>query len=763
MSSALGKEIRRFDSDEKVRGQAVFAADVHLSGELHAKFLPSPHAHAEILTIRTAEAEALPGVVAVVTAADIPDSPRYDPGSRLHAFMARRFVVFQGQPVAAVAAVDLPTAEAALALIEVEYRLLPVVATLSDALAPDAVSVAKDERLEAISGAGHTQLVGVSGDKAEDEKAQANVASKIIFRHGDVEAAFEQSDLIVENMYMVPVVHQGYIEPHAVVARWDTEDRVTVWECVQGAFAARDLIAHTLNIPHANITVNTTEIGGGFGGKIEGLFTPIAVLLAKKAKRPVRLVVTRTEEFLASNPAPASRVYIKSGAKKDGTLTGLQAEVQLDTGAFPSGWIMNAVTFGLRNTYNFPAWHLTSMEVLTNKASAGSYRAPGAPNASFAIESQIDELAYQLGIDPLEFRRRNLLHEGDLLATKEPQVKTGAKHLLDAFEENASWPPEHMAYVSEDGWLHGYGLALGGWDGGNGPASAVMTLDAGGRFGVLLGTVDLTGTFTGMAQIAAEALGVSAERIVVRKGSPGVAPFAPMSAGSQTIYATGAAVLEAACDLKAKMYAHAAATLETTPDAVGNTDEHVYRLDDPSATVSFEQLFELGSEWFATGGPLIGVGSAEQRDRAPGYSAAVVHIAVEPTTGLVKLLDLTLAQDVGKAINPHLIRGQMHGGAVQSVGFALWEEVLYTEQARVRNASLLDYRLPTFADIPNIQTIIVEAPGGNGPYGAKIAGEPSIITPLAAIANAVRVAVGVRFTEMPITPERVWQAMQKTH
>jgi CO/xanthine dehydrogenase Mo-binding subunit len=610
-------------------------------------------------------------------------------------------------------------------------------------------------------GSGHTQLAAVLEKETPvgEGTELTNIADTNIFRHGDVGAAFAESDVIVGNTYTVPVVHQGYIEPHAVLAHWDRPGHVSVWECVQGAFAARDMIARVLGIPQTSITLNTTEIGGGFGGKVEGLFAPIAVLLAKKAMRPVKLVLTRKEELMGSNPAPHSIIKIKTGAKNDGTLTALEAEILVDAGAFPSGWIMSSITLSLRNSYKINTWYLKGMEILTNKANIAAYRAPGGPNASFAIESQIDELAHQLGMDPVELRLKNLLEEGDPLANMDPQVHTGAREVLESLVASGSWPNVPLQGQDEDGWLRGRGVAMGGWDGGNGPASAIAILDADGRFRIVLGTVDLTGSFTSLAQIAAEALGVSINRVVMGKASPDYAPFAPMSAGSQTIYAMGPAVKEAASDLRSKLLEHAADGLGVLKEELEIDDEGIFVAAKSSLRLSFEGLYQSSTEWFATRGPLIGQGSAPLRQRAPSYSASVAEVAVDPETGYVRLTRLTTSQDAGKAINPMLVKGQIQGGSVQSAGFALWEEIMYTEDGRIQNPSLLDYHMATAADLPMIEAIVVEVPGGDGPYGAKIVGEPSIIPPVAAIANAIRAAVGVRICALPISPERIWRAM----
>jgi CO/xanthine dehydrogenase Mo-binding subunit len=755
----IGEAIPRLDSIEKVTGLGTFAADVRLPGMLVGKFLVSPHPHAEILSIDTSKAENLPGVHAVVTADDISDKVRYNPASRFHAFLARQYVVFAGQPVAAVAADDLATAEAALDMIEVTYRPLPVVASLEQAIEPDCISVLHGQPIKEQVGSAHTQGVVIDDgeDEEELENESPNVADETSFSYGDFETAFTDSAVVIENTYTVPTVHQGYIEPHGVTAYWDKPDHVIVWECVQGVFAARGIIADGMGIPSTNITLNATDVGGGFGGKGEGIFGPIAVLLAKEAKRPVQLILTREEELIGANPAPHSIIRIKTGARADGTLTAVEADILVDAGAFPTGWIMANITATLRDNYRFEAWHVHGREVLTNKASVSSYRAPGAPNAHFAMESQIDEIALALGIDPLEVRLKNVIREGDLLTGKSPQDPVGSQEVLQAVAEHKAWL-EPISHVSSD-LLHGRGMSFGSWAGSNGPAGAVVYLESGGKFRFVIGTVDLTGSFTGLAQIAAEALGVSVDKIVMTKSSPDHAPFAPMSAGSQTIYAMGAAVLEAACDIRSKLLTHVAHDFGSYEADLAVDDDGIYLITQPDRRLTFSTLYELGTEWFAEFGPVIGVGSAPQRQRAPGFAACVAEVDVEPRTGKISLTKLTMFQDVGRAINPLLIEGQMQGAAAQSAAMALWEELIFDGAGQVSNRSLLDYRMPTAVDMPNIDTVIVEAPGGDGPFGAKLVGEPPMTVAVTAVANAVANATGKRVCDLPITPERVWRAM----
>lgn len=757
----IGKSVLRLDSVYKVTGIGSFAADIRLPGLLVGKFLASPHPHAEILSIDGSKAKALPGVRAVVTAADISPKVHFNPASRFHAFLARQFVVFAGQPVAAVAADDLATAEAAIDLIEISYRLLPVVASPEQAIEHGCAAVLHGH--EEIKHGGSAHAAEITMDESVQVTNQAitlpNVVDENIFSYGDVEAAFAASDIIIENTYTVPVVHQGYIEPHGVTAHWDRPDHVIVWECVQGTMAARAIIADGLGIDPTNITLNATEIGGGFGGKGEGIFGPIAVLLAQKAMRPVQLILTREEELIGSNPAPHSIIWVKTGARADGTFTAVEADVLVDAGAFPTGWIMTNITANLRDNYRFEAWHLRGREVVTNKASVSSYRAPGAPNAHFAMESQVDEIARALDRDPLQIRLQNVIQEGDMRSTKEPQDRIGANEVLAAVARHPAWTTDIP--VTKAKLLQGRGMSLGSYTGGGGPASAVVFLDAGGKFRFVVGTVDLTGSYTSLSQIAAEALGVSVERIVMTKGSPDHAPFAPMSAGSQTIYAMGAAVLEASCNIRDILIGHVAKDFEVRQSALALDDDGVYVVSQPSKRHSFSTLYELGTEWFAEYGPIVGVGSAAQRQRAPGFAACIAEVNIEPKTGKISLTRLTMFQDVGKAINPLLIEGQMQGAAAQSASMALWEELAYDEAGQVRNRSLLDYRMPTAADMPFIETVILEAAGGDGPFGAKLVGEPPMTVPISAVANAVAAAIDRRVCDLPITPERVWRALQQ--
>lgn len=753
-SQPVGLRRPRVDARAKLTGQAYFGNDIPVQGTLVARFKGSPYAHAEILSIDTHLARQIPGVRAVLTADDLPDLPEYDPHSRSQAFLARRYALFYGQPVVAVAAVDAAIAEEALDQIFVKYRPLPPVVDLEQACQPGSPLVSRSPARRLPDGSWPPDPpLPTPG---------SNIAEQAVYKHGDLQAAWEASDVVVENTYTVASVHQSYLEPHVATAWWDRDDHLIVWEPVQGAFAARTTLAQAVGLPEPQVEIRPTEIGGGFGGKIYGLYAPLAAWLARLAKAPVRLVLTRQEELCAGNPAPHSIIRIKTGATAQGELTALEAEVLVEAGAFASGWIMSSIATLLKNSYHFRAWLIRGYEVLTNKPSITSYRAPGAPNAAFAIESQIDELSRRLQRDPLQFRLANLSLEGDLQANLDPQPPIGTRQVLEAIAAHPAWnsplPPP------EEGWLAGRGLALGMWEGGTGPAAALAILEADGTFRIVTASVDLTGSYTSMAQIAAQALGVSAGRVRVERGNTAAAPFAPEASGSQTVYAMGAAIKMAAEDLRQRLLQAAAPHLEVeSSDAemlaaqLTLDDEAVYRRAQPDKRISLVELYRLGVEWYATHGPLVGIGSAPLRQRAPGSAACLAEVQVEPRTGRVRLTRLVLAQDTGVAINPLLVEGQIQGGVAQAAGLALWEGLRYDEQGRLLNPSLLDYRLPTAADLPPIEPIIVQVAGGDGPFGAKLVGEPSIVPPAPAIANAVRDAIGRRPTELPMRAELIWQ------
>lgn len=754
----VGLAIPRPDGPEKVTGQVQYVADLKPRGLLHAKLLRSPHAHARVVRIDASRARALAGVRAVLTAADIPELKRQAP-TRAHAVLAIDRVVFAGQPVAAVAADEPAIAEEALDLIDVEYEVLPAAVDPLASMKPGAPPVAdagtEADTSEALA---HGSVSGVATE-AKPAKA-VNIAQQARLHRGDVAQGFAESDIVIENTYRVPMVHQGYLEPHAVLAQWDTTGLLTLWASTQGSFNTRSEVADVLGLPENRIKVIPMECGGGFGGKIRALCEPITALLARATGRPVRYVMTRREELEAGMPAPQVIIRLKTGVKRDGTLMALDGEVVIEAGAFSGAVLAVSATF-LASLYRWPAFDVRGFEVLTHKPSIAAYRAPVAPHTIFALDSQMEQLSRALDVDPVEFRLRHLQREGNPMANGQPWLSNGAVEVLSRLAEHPLWKgrAEWKARGGKDGRVRGTGLALGGWLGGLQPSGATVRLNPDGSLGVLTGQVDIAGTNIALAQIAASAYGIDVDKVRITTGDTDVAPVTGLSAGSKTIYTVGVAVMEAAKDARRQTLEIAAKELEASVHDLQIEDERVVVRGVPDRGISLAQIGKKGNQFMSKTPPVLGVSSPAFSQQAPAFAAELARLEVDPETGDVTLHDFVVVQDVGRAINPLGVEGQMQGGAVQSLGMALTEALLYDEHGRLTNPSLLDYRKLTAADLPNIETIIVEKPSPAGPYGARGVGEPPIVPAPAAVANAIHDAIGVRITELPLTPERIATAL----
>ncbi|HEY7364336.1 MAG TPA: xanthine dehydrogenase family protein molybdopterin-binding subunit [Methylomirabilota bacterium] len=754
----VGLAIPRPDGPEKVTGRVQYVADLQPRGLLHAKLLRSPHAHARIVRIDTSRARALPGVRAVLTAADIPELKKKAP-TRSHAVLAIDRVVFVGQPVAAVAADELAIAEEAIDLITVEYQVLPASVDPLKSMQVGAPPVADAGTEADTSEAMAHGAVTVAKADAPPPKA-ANVSQQSRLHRGDLAKGFAESDFILEQTYRVPMVHQGYLEPHAVLAEWDRTGFLTLWASTQGSFNTRSEVADVLEMSENQIKVIPMECGGGFGGKIRALCEPITALLAKATGRPVRYVMTRREELEAGNPAPQVIIRLKTGVKRDGTLKALEAETVLEAGAF-SGAVLAVSAVFLASLYKWPAFEVRGAEVLTHKPSIAAYRAPVAPQTIFAIDSHMEQLARALQLDPVEFRRRHLIAEGDPMANGQPWQSNGGREVLDRIAEHPLWKSraEWKASGGNGHGLRGTGLALGGWLGGLQPTGATVRLNPDGTVSVLTGQVDIAGTNIALAQIAASAYGVDIEKVRITTGDTDVAPVTGLSAGSKTVYTVGTAVLQAAEDARRQTLQIAATELEAAVQDLELIDGRVSVRGMPDRGITLAQIGKKGNLYMSKVQPVLGVSRPAFSQQAPGFAAQLARIEVDPDTGEVTVHDFVVVQDVGKAINPIGVEGQMQGGAVQSLGMAMTEALMYDDKGRLMNPSLLDYRKLTAADLPDIETIIVEKPSPSGPFGARGVGEPPIVPAPAAIANAVEDATGVRITETPITPERIALAL----
>jgi CO/xanthine dehydrogenase Mo-binding subunit len=756
----IGLSIPRPDGPDKVTGKVQYVADIAPRGLLQAKLLRSPHAHARIVKIDVSKARALPGVRAVLTAADIPELKRKAP-TRAHAVLAIDRVVFAGQPVAAVAADELAIAEEALDLIEVEYQVLPAAVDPLQSMKPGAPPVA-DAGTEADTSEALAHSA-VAMAKGETPTKAVNVTQSSQVKRGDVAKGFAESDVVIEHTYRVPMVHQGYIEPHAVLAEWDRAGNLTLWASTQGSFNTRSEVADVLGMEENRIKVIPVECGGGFGGKIRALCEPITAILARVTARPVRYVMTRREELEAGMPAPQVIIRLKTGVKKDGTLMALEGETIIESGAF-SGAVLAVSAVFLGSLYRWPAFDIKGSEVLTHKPSVAAYRAPVAPQSIFAIDSQMEALARALKLDPVEFRARHLSHPGDPMVNNQPWASMGASEVLQRAAAHPVWK-DRAAWKTgaPDGRLRGVGISLGGWLGGLQPTGATVKLNPDGTLAVLTGQVDIAGTNIALAQIAATAYGVDIEKVKITTGDTDVAPVTGLSAGSKTVYTVGVAVMQAAQAARKQTFEIAAAELEAAIDDLELIDGKVVVRGVPDKGVTLQQIGKKGNLYMSKVEPVLGAAHPAFSQQAPAFAAQIARIELDPDTGEVTLRDFVTVQDVGKAINPLAVEGQMQGGAVQSLGIALTEGLIFDDQGRLTNPSLLDYRKLTAADVPNLETVIVEVPAPAGPFGARGVGEPPIIPAPAAIANAIDDAAGVRLTQLPLTPERIALAIANKH
>ncbi len=752
----LGKRVPKADALERVVGQARYSADFHLPGMLHGKILRSPHAHARIRRIDYAKALALPGVVAVITAGDFRSGPSqpadghapegaYDPGheeehtagSRPNAnrtVFAGAKALWAGQPVAAVAAVSLQAAEEALGLIEVAYEVLLTVETAEQAMQPAAPLL-------------HSNLFTTTLGKNADKPS--NVATYIELSRGDVAQGFRQADVIVEDTYRTRVISQGYLEPRATLARVDATGKLTIWSSSQGSFSIQQQVAEILNLPLDKVNIIPAELGGSFGSKNQCILEPMAALFAIKTGRPVKIVMGRDEEFKAGRPGAASVIQVKMGVKRDGTLTAAEIKVIMDGGAFPGGPVGAATTTGI-GPYRIANFHIQGYDVVTNKPPVGAYRAPGSPQAAFAVEQHIDRLAKALSIDPLDLRLKNIAGEGDRLPTDAPLPKVGFQTTLETVKNSPIWKQRPAKP------FQGRGIACGMWLGGLQPNSCFLKLNGDGSLGLMVGTVDVTGTRTTFKQMVAHEFQLSVDDVAVTTLDTDTAPYASTAAGSKTTYTMGIAIKQASDNLKRVLQARAATTLDLPLDQVGYRAGHFHSQRDPSRTVS---LKDLGARSVtAGGGPLLASGSAGTFKAAPSFAAHVVDVEVDPETGKVTVLAYHAFQDCGFAINPTMVEGQMQGGVAQGVGWALTEEFVFSDGV-MRNPTFLDYRMPTSLDLPLIDSTLVQVPNPESPYGVRGVGEVPIVPPMAAMANAIADAAGVRINELPMSPERVFWAI----
>jgi CO/xanthine dehydrogenase Mo-binding subunit len=750
---SIGVSTPRRDSEPKVRGATRFAADLPVNDLLHARLLLAHDAHALIKSIDTTAARELPGVVAVLTADDLPIVAT-GPG-RAKRPLAREEIVYAGQPLAIAVAETEALAADAIELIDVELEHLEAVVDLEAATRPGAPparihTAAEGEGSDISDAHAAVAAAGVEGEDLSD-----NVLGSARLANGDVDAALAASEVVVAARFTTPWVYQGYIETQTATAWFDLDGELVVSTSTQGPFPTRSELMDLFGLPAERLRVRGAPLGGGFGGKMM-IVEPLVVGAALVLRRPVRLAMTRSEDFAAANPAGAEILDLEIGADRDGRLTGIRARVLADRGSTDDFGVESIAAMLTAGPYRWQAHELTALGVATNRVTFGAYRAPAAPQAAFAVESLIDELAERLGIDPLELRLSNVAVVGDTGVSGQEFKVFGARECLERVGAHPMWTGRGS--LPED---EGVGLAIGWWPGGYEPAAAVCRLDSDGRLTIVTGAADMTGVETTFAAIAADAFGVSADEVRVNYADTSSAPYAGMSGGSKITYTVGRAVEMAALEARERLLEVAAEELEIAPEDLEIADGAVRPVGVPAKAMPIAQLAQKVLTFGSPYPPVEGHGRVSLSP-APQSAAHLSHVRVDRDTGAVTVLGHVIAQDVGRALNPALVEGQMQGGATQGLGWALLEELAYDEHGQPVAGSFVDYAMPTAGGVPRIDTEVVEVPAPDGPYGAKGVGEAPVVGVPGAVANAIAAATGgVRPRRLPMTPERVWRAIEE--
>ena len=750
----IGTRPIRHDAWDKVTGQARYGADIRFPGLLHGKILRSPYAHALIKSIDASQALKLPGVRAVVTSADLPrlsgrpvdvaEGAPLNPRFLSNNVLAAEKALYRGHAVAAVAADNPHIAEEALSLVHVEYEPLPAVLDGKEAM--EAGAPILHQRLFTSEG----DFFRAGGLRDEDDDAQpSNVASHFVFQIGEPEQGFNEADVVVEGEFYTRTVHQGYIEPHTATALWNRDGKITIWDSSQGQFSMRDLTAAVLDLPVSQIKVVPMEIGGGFGGKLYIYFEPVAALLSKKTGRPVKVTLSRTEEFEGTGPTSGGYIKAKIGATRDGRITAAEASLILEAGAFPGAPVNLAAQF-IFGPYDIPNVKVEGYDVVVNKPKVAPYRAPGGPSAGFAGETLVDELCEKLSLDPLEFRLLNGAKEGARRVTGPAYRRIGCLETLQAAKDH----PHYRAPLG--GPNRGRGVATAVTFNITGATAAVVNLNQDGSASLVEGSADLAGSRTAAAMHVAEVLGIAAEDVHPSVGDTDSIGFTATSAGSSVVYKTGWACVEAAKDLQQQLINRAARIWDVSPDAVDTNDGVFFHKSDPELSLTIQELAAMLN---STGGPIVGRAAGNWGGESPGFAVHIVDVEVDPETGKTQILRYTALQDPGRAVHPSYVEGQMQGGAVQGIGCALNEEYFFDQEGKMLNSTLLDYRMPISTDLPMIDTQLVEVPNPGHPMGVRGVGEVAIIPPVPAIANAINQAVGVRMTELPMSPAALLEAI----
>jgi CO/xanthine dehydrogenase Mo-binding subunit len=741
----VGTNPVRPDGVPKVTGLAQYGADFTLPGMLWGKILRSPHAHARVRSIDTSKAQALKGVKAVMTSADLPEQKFDYVGPERVAvnfwhmtrnIMAREKVLYEGHAVAAVAATTPAIAEEALKLIEVDYEVLPHVIDVDEAMKPDAPLLFENMITRGIE---------------PPPQQPSNITKRIEYKMGDLAAGFAAADEIVELSFKTAPVHQGYIEPHATLAHTDADGQAELWVSSQGHFVVRTFVSKLLGMKTGDLRVHAAEIGGAFGGKTVVYVEPVAVVLSRKSGHPVKIMMSREEVFKGTGPTSGASMTIKIGVTRDGKIVAADALFKYQAGAFPGSPVMNGCMCGFA-PYEIPNVRTLGYDVVCNRPKTVAYRAPGSPISAFAVESTLDAAAAKIGMDPLQFRLKNIAKPGT-------QLVYGAKHAHAGFAETLQALQRHPGYTAPLGKNQGRGMAAGYWFNGGGESSATVHVNEDGTAVVATGSPDIGGSRASTAQMAAETLGIDYELVRPIIADTNSVGYTQATGGSRVTYATGRAVIDACRKIIAEMCVRAAKIWKIDVEDVIWEDGSARPAGKRAGEFPPLSFKEIASKRTVTGGPIVAASSINAEGQGPGFAAQFCDVEVDPETGQVKILRYVAAQDAGRAVHPKYVEGQIQGGVVQGIGWALNEEYIYDRNGRLENPGFLDYRIPVASDLPMIETIVVEVPNPNHPYGVKGVAEANIVPPMAAIANAINNAVGRRMTELPMSPPKVLAAL----
>ncbi len=721
-------------------------------GLLHARPVLAAEAHAKLIGVDGSAALEIPGVVAVLTAKDL---PLKGGSGRVAEPLAREEVVWSGQPVALVIAESDAAAEDGAAAVWVEEEPLPAVLDLEAAMAEDA----DPARVTAVAGGGDggAGAHGAGGGEESGEELPVNVAVRMRIDNGDVDAGLARADAVVSGRFRTNWIHQSYIEPQSTLAWVDPDGTLVVHSSTQGAFMARQGLCDLLGLPADKVRVQAAPLGGAFGGKLM-ISEPLAAAAALALGRPVRLVFRRGEDFAAGNPAPGQLIDLELGVTRDGELTAIRGRIVGDRGALGEMGVETISMMLSAGPYRWAAHDLTAIGVGTNRVSAGAYRAPGAPPAAFAVETLLDRAAAELGLDPVGLRLQNVLRAGDRGLDGQEIKVFGAAECLERVQEHPLWQGRDA--LPED---EGVGLALGFWPGGLEPAAAICKLDSDGKLTVVSAAADMSGIENAFIAIAAETFGLAEDDVRVVTGDTSSTPYGGVAGGSKITYTYGVAIERAAAAARERLLNVAASELEIDPSDLELVDGEVRPLGSPARGIAVADLAAKTYTFGSPHEPIEGYGGSAQVSRAPGAAAHLSHVRVDRETGAVTVLAHVIAQDVGKALNPALVEGQMHGGTAQGIGWALLEELNHDENGQLKGGSFAEYALPSTDQVPPIETLIVEVPAPDGPFGAKGIGEPPVCGVPGAIANAIAAATGARLQELPMSPLRVWTALNNGH